>query len=107
MQFDEIKTGVKEVKFDSLRMDCDNYLEAVVLKEEVSKLVNRLNSVLGSPVWPSNQRLSLEVRQVIDSFGGIMPGQTLYFRNQGSDVIFAMLWPWQDGVHTTLKVVKK
>jgi hypothetical protein len=46
------------------------------------------------------------VQKVIDDFGGIMAGQTLYFTKQADGVIFAMLWPWQDGIRITLKAGK-
>jgi len=44
---------------------------------------------------------------MIEEFGGIRPGQTLYFWNEGKDAVFAMLWPWQDGYHTTVKIGRK
>jgi hypothetical protein len=47
------------------------------------------------------------MQEVINGFGGIMPGQTLYFRSEGSESIFAMLWPWQDGIRTTVKIIQK
>jgi hypothetical protein len=33
MVFSQIKEEVKKVPFDALRMDCDNLLEAVLIKE--------------------------------------------------------------------------
>jgi len=106
MAFDQIRNDLKTINFDALRLDCDNRFEAVILKEELQKLVARLESFFGSPAWPSQNRLSMKVRQVIDGFGGIMQGQTLYYRDTGEDSVYAMLWPWQDGQHTTLKVFK-
>lgn len=107
MQFTELKDGLKKINFDSLRVDSEDYFEAVVLSAELSKLTACLNSCLGPPAWPSQQALSLDVEKAIDGFGGIMPGQTLYFTSQAGGVVFVMLWPWQDGVHTTLKAVKQ
>jgi hypothetical protein len=107
MQFSQIKEGLKDVSFDALRTDCDNYFEAVILKEELTKLTERLANLFGSPAWPSKNRLSFRIQEAIKGFGGIMPGQTLYSLEQGSDAVFAMLWPWQDGKHTTIKIIKK
>ena len=109
MQFEQIKREVRNVVFDELRRDCDNYFEGVILKDELSKLVDRLDSFFGSPAWPtpSKNRLSFQMQEAVNNFGGIQPGQTLYFWNQGSDTLCAMLWPWQDGEHTTLKIMKK
>jgi hypothetical protein len=47
------------------------------------------------------------MEETVKAFGGIMPGQTLYFKNEGNDTIFAMLWPWQDGIRTTVKIIQK
>jgi hypothetical protein len=107
MQFEELKNEVKGVSFDTLRFDADNNFEAVIVKDELKKLTSRLEKFFGSPVFPSQTRLTLQVRQVIEGFGGVAVGQTLYFWNQGSDTIFAMLWPWQDGYRTTVKLIKK
>ncbi|RJP27198.1 MAG: hypothetical protein C4533_08300 [Candidatus Omnitrophota bacterium] len=107
MEFNEIRKELEGVDFDTLRTDCDNYFEAVILKEELEKLRTRLEKTFGSPAWPSKEKLSMQVRQTIDSFGGIMSGQTLYYNTDGKDAIFAMLWPWQDGQHTTVKIIQK
>lgn len=107
MKFIELKDEVKAVKFDTLRLDCDNHFEAVVVKAELDKLTARLERFFGSPAWPSKGRLSLKIEETIKGFGGIMPGQTLYFKDSGADTMFAMLWPWQDGQRTTVKIIKK
>ncbi|MDD5155054.1 MAG: hypothetical protein PHF11_01015 [Candidatus Omnitrophica bacterium] len=107
MEFNEIKNEVKDIPFEALRLDCDNNFEAVVIKDELEKLHARLQAFFGSPVFPSKERLSFQVRQIVDGFGGILPGQTLYFWSRGKDAIFSMLWPWKDGMHTTIKIIKK
>lgn len=107
MEFNRIKEDVKSINFEATRTDCDNYFEAVVVKEEMSKLNESLKKLLGEPAWPSKNRLAFKVQEAIDGFGGIMPGQTLYFKNEGGNSIFAMLWPWQDGVRTTVKIIQK
>ena len=107
MDFKQVRDEVKCLKIDALRTDCDNYFEAVIIKEELAKLTNRLENFFGIPAWPSKGRLPLHVRQVINSFGGVMAGQTLYLHSEGKETTFAMLWPWQDGERTTLKIVQK
>jgi hypothetical protein len=107
MQFDKLKDEVKTVQFDALRCDADNNFEAVVVQEELEKLTARLEEFFGAPAFPSSNRLTFAMRQAIDGCGGIMPGQTLYFWNQGKEIIFAMLWPWSDGQRTTIKIIKK
>ncbi len=107
MQFDKLKDEVKTVQFDALRSDTDNNFEAVVDKDELDKLAASLEKFFGPPAFPSDNKLTLTMRQAIDGYGGIMPGQTLYFWSQGEEIIFAMLWPWSDGQRTTIKIIKK
>jgi len=107
MEFNEIKKEVKGVGFETLRTDSDNFLEAVNIKEELGRLNDRLKAFFGEPAWPSKDKLSFQAQETIKGFGGIMPGQTLYFKSEGRDSTFAMLWPWQDGKHTTVKIVRK
>ncbi|MFA5145322.1 MAG: hypothetical protein WC723_04900 [Candidatus Omnitrophota bacterium] len=107
MKFDELKKEVKSLPFDALRLDCDNNFEAVIMKEELDQLIIRLEKFFGSPVFPAKEKVPFQIRQIIDGFGGVLPGQTLYFFNQGKDVIFSMLWPWKDGQRTTIKIIKK
>ena len=107
MQLSEMKEEIRFVDFEATRTDCDNYFEAVVIKEEVSKLSEKLQKFLGLPAWPSKNRLTHQAQEAVKGFGGIMPGQTLYFRSEGSNAIFAMLWPWQDGMRTTVNIIQK
>lgn len=107
MDFSEIRKDIKALSFDSLRTDCDNFFEGVIVKKELDKLNAELKSFLGEPVFPSQGRLTHDVKETVDKFGGIMPGQTLYYKDSGTNRILAMLWPWQDGERTTVKIIQK
>lgn len=107
-QFESIKKEIKACNFDELRTDCDNYFEAVIVRDELSRLTGTLNNFFGLPVFPSKNRLSNLASRAVNSFGGIQPGQTLYSAQaEKSGQIYAMLWPWQDGMHTTVKIFQK
>ena len=107
MQFNEIRKELEGVVFDNLRIDRHDYFEAVIVKNELAKLTASLERLFGSPAWSSQNRLLLQAQEIIKDFGGIRPGQTLYFWSQGKDTVFAMLWPWEDGYHTTVKIIGK
>lgn len=107
MQFKELKARVESINFNELRENSDDYFEAVVSTIELPKLNTILKDFFGLPVWPSKQELSLYIKKVIKESGGIGPGQTLYLYSQGNNTIFAMLWPWQDKQHTTIKIVNR
>lgn len=107
MQFDELRGALKAVAFDSTRIDCDNLFEAVILRDEIGGLRERLQNFFGNPAWPSQNRLSFRIHEEVQGCGGIMPGQTLYYAEDGNDPVLAMLWPWTDGRHTTVRIIKK
>lgn len=107
MLFNEVRRGLESVVFERLRVDTNNYFEAVVSKNELAKLTAVLESFFGQPAWPSENKLSLQVQEAINTFGGIKAGQTLYIGNLESEILFAMLWPWEDGWHTTVKLIQK
>ena len=107
MEFCKIREEVKKIDFETLRNDKNDYFEAVIIKEKLVKLNERLKSFFGEPASMSESGLPPEAQDKINDFGGIMPGQTLYFRSEGADFIFAMLWPWQDCKHITLKIIHK
>ncbi|MDD4939602.1 MAG: hypothetical protein PHE18_06065 [Candidatus Omnitrophica bacterium] len=104
MNVPDIKRELEGVFFDELRADRADYFEAVVLRAELPKLTSGLEKIFGLPAWPSKAQLPAFVEQELQRFGGIRAGQTLYLLNDGDDTFFAMLWPWQDGWRTTLKI---
>lgn len=107
MDFNLIRKDVRSLKFDALRTDCDNFFEGVIMKEEIAKLNTQLKNFFGEPIYPSNARLSFKAEQTVNGFGGLMPGQTLYYKSDEDKSVFAMLWPWKDGVRTTVKIVQQ
>jgi hypothetical protein len=107
MDFDGIRKDLKMFNFEALRTDCDNFFEAVIVQQEMDKLAGQLKMLLGDPVYPSKEKLAHKVRQRVDGLGGLMPGQTLYYKELGAISVLAMLWPWKDGQRTTLKVIQQ
>ncbi|MCU0652199.1 MAG: hypothetical protein MUC39_04595 [Candidatus Omnitrophica bacterium] len=105
MEFIDLRKELKNVCFEELRQDRDDYLEAVVKKDELEKLTSIVEKFLG-PAIPQSQ-LPKGIENTIGKFGGIMHGQSLYLKNLGHDEVMVMFWPWQDGEHTTVKINKK
>lgn len=104
MEFTELKKEIKGVILETLRSDSDTYLEAVIVKDEIPKLISKLEKFFDAPAWPSNAPLPAEITEAIKGCGGVMAGQTLYFWNREKDIVFVMLWPWGDGIHITIKI---
>ena len=106
MEFDKLKTEIKNVELDMTRSDSEDYFEAVIKKARLEELARVLEDNFGPPAWPSFHRLSQVAQIALKNFGGIRNGQTLYFSNNGAHQIFAMLWPWQDNERVTIKAGK-
>lgn len=102
--FQKLKAEVKEVNFETVRTEKEDYFEAVILAIGMEKLVKILEGYLKQPVWPREDDLPEHIQEAIKEFGGVMKGQTLYYLKEGSSCIFAMLWPWQNKQHITLKM---
>lgn len=107
MQYSELMQEVKGLVFDVLRVDTDDYFEAVAKEEQLTELAAILDKFFGLPAYPTKVKLSPQIEEKIKDFGGIKPGQTLYFINQETRAIIAMLWPWSDKRHTTLKIIRR
>ncbi|MDD5116815.1 MAG: hypothetical protein PHW98_07165 [Candidatus Omnitrophica bacterium] len=107
MDFDSLKKDVKQFNFEALRADCDNFFEGVIVQQEIEKLHLQLKGIMGEPVFPSKGRLPHKVQKTVNGYGGIMPGQTLYYKSTDTDSILAMLWPWKDGQRTTVKIIQQ
>lgn len=107
MRFNEVKEEIKRVGFKDTDTDSDNLFEGIVVKDKIGTITRKLEGFFGSPAWPSPKtKLSLQMEKLIRQYGGIMQGQTLYVDNKDKEVVFAMLWPWKDGEHTTLKLIQ-
>jgi len=107
MDFGAIRNDIKLLSFETLRTDRDNFFEGVIFQQEMGRLNLRLKNLLGEPVYPSKNKLTFKVQETVDGFGGIMPGQMLYYKNLGKDGIFAILWPWKNGQRTTVKIIRQ
>ena len=57
MDFAEIKTLIKGSGLDAARADNDDYLEVVVKKESIGRVMQSLQEALGQPAWPSKIKM--------------------------------------------------
>ena len=106
MEFNLLKTEIKKIELDITRVDGDDYFEIVVKSHSLGDMVHLLESIFGSPAWPSRDKMSKKIEKAIKNFGSLRPGQTLYALSTDNFSIFVMLWPWQDGERITIKAAK-
>jgi len=108
MQFKQLTEEIKNIGFDAIRIESDAYFEAVILQERLDMLHMKLKKLFGDMVNPSDKKFTSDVAEAEENFGGIRMGQTLYFlKDRDNRVYFAMLWPWSDENHVTVKMGQK
>ncbi len=93
---------IEELK-GSLRMEIRpnsqglEYLEAVLHKKDLELLNSLLKNHLGPGAKESGKEANLpkEIQKLVDSLGGVRNEQSFFYRQDGHQVIYAAIWPWQ------------
>jgi hypothetical protein len=97
------KTVRMEVRATSQGME---YLEAVITLEDLETLRSLLRRHLGPATKESGKEVSFPqtIRELVDSLGGLRIEQTFFYKQEGTQVTYAAIWPWQsDPNRITLK----
>ena len=102
---------IKEIK-ETVRMEIRptsreaEYLEAVVTLEDLEVLHSLLRKHLGPATKESGKEASFPqtIRGLVDSLGGLRIDQSFFYKQEGQQVTYAAIWPWQsDPNRMTLK----
>lgn len=94
----------KQLKIDETREVSDDYLELVFYSDDLAMWHEVLKDAFGQPHKPVGEKPTKEISKITKQFGGVFGNQTFYMKKDGGQNIGAMLWPWQDDEHITLKV---
>jgi len=101
---DEIKEALSmEIRPNSQGSE---YLEAVIDTKDIELLNSLLKRYLGPAAKERGKEANLpkEIEKLVDSFGGLREEQSFFYRQEGHQVIYAALWPWEsDPTKITLK----
>ena len=82
------------------------YLEAVITLQELDVLNSLLKEHLGPPTKVSGKEVYFpkKIQDLVDSLGGLRIEQSFFYKQDGTQVIYAAIWPWQsDPNRITLK----
>ncbi len=82
------------------------YLEAVINTKDLELLHSLLRKYLGSAAKESGKEANLkkEIQILVDSLGGLRNEQSFFYREDGSQLFYAAIWPWKsDPTKITLK----
>ena len=93
---------IKEIK-KTVRMEIrptshgTEYLEAVITLEDLEILRSLLRTHLGPATKESGKEVSFpqSIRELVDSLGGLRIEQSFFYKQEGTQVIYAAIWPWQ------------
>ncbi len=105
MILSEIIDKFANLKIYEQRFITDNYDELVFFNNELNEWNRIFVETLGSPIKPAGVEPTAEHLSISANYGGIDGNQTLFRKEFDAVTVVAMFWPWQDNVHTTLKVV--
>jgi hypothetical protein len=102
---------IKEIK-DRIGMEirpnsqAQVYLEAVVNMGDLERLNSLLSKHFGPPAKESGKETNLPeaIQNIVDSLGGLRNEQSFFYRQEGHQVYYAAIWPWQSNPNkVTLK----
>jgi hypothetical protein len=82
------------------------YLEAVVTLKELDVLHSLLKKHIGPATKKSGGEVFFpkDIKELVDSLGGLRIEQSFFYKQEGVEVIYAAIWPWQsDPDKITLK----
>lgn len=88
------------------RKVADDYCELVFHNKDNSAWENIFVESLGSAVKPPKDKPTKSDSLITSDYGGINVGQTLFKKDFDGFTVIAMFWPWGDGSHTTLKIIR-
>lgn len=104
MTLQEIIERCRMLGVDEERCNSDKYSEFVFYKEELDEWNKIFSDVLGPAIKPAGKKPARDHKRLTKDYGGIWADQTLFMKEFEDVTVIAMFWPWQDGIHATLKM---
>jgi len=104
-----LKTILERLSMESVyevRRGTDEYVEIVFYSDRIDEITDAVSEMLGPPRKPAGVGPSPQDSDLTKAYGGIWGDQTLFAKDCDDLTIIAMFWPWQDEVHTTLKMAR-
>lgn len=102
MDLKEIIAKLSQLDIYEKRSIGDDYGELVLLNTPA--LHKTLTDIFGPAMKESNKKPDKEMIILAKEYGGIWDNQTLFKKDSQSCILIAMLWPWDDKQHITLKL---
>lgn len=104
IQLKEIVAYCKDLPVYEHRCSSDDFFEVVFFNSDIDQWIQLLEAFLGPSRKAAGQQPTEEDLAITADTGGIRIEQTLFEKKFENGTIIAKLWPWKDGVHTTLRM---
>jgi hypothetical protein len=104
MKLEEIIDKCGGLSIREKRCVTEDYIELVFYSKELEKWSRIISDILGPANKPAGVKPTTDDLNLTKNSGGIRFDQTLYGKVFKDDIIIAMFCPWQDDLHTTLKM---
>jgi hypothetical protein len=105
MRLKEIIKKCDTLSIDEERRMSDEFCELVFYNKDTDEWNKIFADILDHAVKPAGIEPTEDDQYLTKDYGGILFGQTLFKKEFDDATVIAMFWPWQDGLHTTLKMV--
>lgn len=104
MTLGELAKKFAGLRIRETRARRDDYEEHVIYTIDIEQWNIVLKEILGPPVKPAGVVPTIDDLVACQKYGSILKNQVLFKKTFGDTMLIAMLWPWMDGLHTTLKL---
>lgn len=104
MTLKDILSKISHLNINKKRTISDEYSELVFLNKDIDELYKIFADIFGEPEKKQGVKPSKDILLLTKDYGGIWQDQTLFKKEDAQNIIIAMFWPWQDNMHTTLKM---
>jgi hypothetical protein len=105
--FLEVVQLIKNNPLEETRVFRQNYFECVVSLDHLNLTLKVLTDFFGPPIKDADAKPTDESNRFSALDGGVRQGQTLYLKLSEDTFFCALIWPWSDGIHTTIKFAKR
>lgn len=105
MTVQEIVAACSTLNIMEQRALTDEYGELVFYRKDLPEWEKLLIRFFGVAAKPAGERPTEEALGLTGDCGGMQDNQTLFKKEANGFTVIAMLWPWQDGAHVTLKII--
>ena len=106
MNYSELREHLKKIKLQELRIDSPELFEFVVRKDQLTDVYPILQMYFGPPCDYAKSWPTPKAQKHVSMHGGVRNKQTLYYLEHDHSFQCALIWPWEDQMSVTVKIIE-